>query len=225
MADFKKENYDPKNPDGKVEMIAVVRPNSAAYKKDAEGKPTGEPVAHYVDVMTNNSNLKKSEIQAGEGQAHPNLMNQKTEYTDKNTGEKKTGYSHSIRLSPSQLETIENAGGSKSLEKDGVKYIPFKANVMPVTEKVKDKDGNVVKTDDGKDKTRMVGAMPNTKTVEPSDLGNLTQNRLDKHFANTKAINEVQKAQAETNKNAQLSATAKETAAKETQSEVQSEMS
>lgn len=210
MADFSKASGNSREG---VEMIAVVRPDRVAYKKDEEGKPTSEPAAHYVDVMVNNSALKKADVQAGKGEAHPNLLNQKVEYEDKGTGEKKTGYNHEIRLTPGQLETIENAGGSRTLTKeDGTKYIPFKADVMPMTEKVKDEEGKVVKTEDGKDKVRVVGYMPNTKTVTESELGNLTEKRLDKHFDNTKAINEVQAAQAQANKNAALSATAAKSA-------------
>ncbi len=199
MADFRKESG---NSTEKVELIAVVRPKSVAYKKDEQGNRTSEVNAHYVDVMVNNSALKKADIQAGKGQAQPELYSQRTEYAD-DKGETKTGYNNGIRLTPGQLATIEAAGGSKTLIKeDGTLYIPFKADVMPIYETVKgedgkpkprlDKDGKPMEKD-GKPlyERKMVGYMPNTKTVTETELGNLTQNRLDKHYANTTAINEI----------------------------------
>ena len=66
MADFSKASG---NSMKDVELIAVVRPNKTAYKKDEAGKPTSEPLAHYVDVMVNNSGLKKGEIKEGKGRS------------------------------------------------------------------------------------------------------------------------------------------------------------
>ena len=205
MADFSKASG---NSMKGVELIAVVRPGRVAYKKDEKGELTNEVVANYVDVMVNNSALKKADIQAGKGQEHPNLLNQRKEYTDKESGETKVSFNHEIRLTPNQLTAIETAGAGKALDKDGTKYIPFKADVMPLTETVKDADGKVVMNEKGEPKKQMVGFMPNTKTLEPSELGNLTQNRLDKHFANTKALGVVmdeKRAAAKAAKDAKLS--------------------
>lgn len=205
MADFSKGSG---NSIKGVEMIAVVRPNNVAYKTDKE---TGEKTAAaaYVDVQVNNSALTKADVAAGKGQAHPNLYTKNTTYTDKDTGETKSGTEHGIRMSMSQLEAIEAAGKGKSLTKeDGTKYIPFKADVMGLKETVKGEDGKPVMDKDGKPQTKNVGMMPNTKTIQPTELGTLTQNRLDKHFANTKAINDVQKAQKDAAKEAKLEAAA-----------------
>lgn len=191
MADFSKGSG---NSTKGVELIAVIRPDRVAYAKDEAGNSTDKIAAQYVDVMVNNSALKKAEIQEGKGQEHPNLLNQRKSYTDKE-GNQKTGFKHEIRMSASQVADIEAAGGSKILEKDGVKYVPFKADVMPLTETVKDKDGNVVNNEKGEPKKQLIGFMPNTKTIEPTELGNLTQNRLDKHFANTKEIGKVKEQQ------------------------------
>lgn len=202
MADFRKDSG---NSTKNVEMIAVVRPGHVAMRQDKE---TGEskPSAAYVEVMVNNSALKKADIQAGKGQENPNLYSKKTEYTADN-GEKKTGYEHGIRMSMNQLDAIEKVGGKNTLTKeDGTKYIPFKADVMGLSETVKDKDGKPVMGDDGKPKQQLVGYMPNTKTLEPTELGTLTQNRLDKHFANTKALGEVKDAQRAEAKAAKLQA-------------------
>lgn len=202
MADFSKASG---NSMKDVELIAVVRPNKTAYKKDEAGKPTSEPLAHYVDVMVNNSGLKKGEIKEGKGQEQPNLYTKSISYTDKN-GETQKGFDHGVRFTPGQLDTIKKAGEGKSLTKeDGTMYIPFKADLMPLTETVKGKDG---------DTKKMVGYIPNTKTVEPSDT-KLTQNRLDKHFENTKAIGEVkdaERAAAKASKDAKLSADASKSA-------------
>ena len=223
MADFSKASG---NSTKGVELIAVVRPDRVAYKKDESGKPTSEPVAHYVDIMVNNSALKKADIQAGKGQERPNLLNQKAAYTDKD-GVSKTGYNHEIRFTNSQIASIKAAGESKALTKeDGTMYIPFKADVMPLTETVKDKDGNAIMNDNGKPKMRVAGYMPNTKTIEPTELGNLTQNRLDKHFANTKAIGEVcdeKRAAEKAAKGAKLSAEAAK-AAPEAEAEQSNEL-
>lgn len=201
MADFKKDSG---NSTKNVEMIAVVRPGHVATKTNEAGEKT--PTAAYVEVMVNNSPLKKADIQAGKGQENPNLYSRKTEYKTPE-GETKTGYDHGIRMSMKQLEAIETAGGKNTLVKeDGTKYIPFKADVMGLSETVKDKEGKPVMGDDGKPKQRLAGYMPNTKTVEPTELGTLTQNRLDKHFANTKAIGEVKDAQREAAKSAKLEA-------------------
>lgn len=187
MADFSKASG---NSMKGVELIAVVRPGRVAYKKDEKGERTGEVAANYVDIMVNNAGLKKADVQAGKGQEHPNLYNERVTY-DKD-GETKTGYKHEIRLAPSQLAAIENVGADKALTKeDGTKYIPFKADVIPMTETVKDENGKAVLDEKGEPKKQMVGYVPNTKTLESTELGNLTQNRLDKHFANTKAIGEV----------------------------------
>lgn len=211
MADFSKGSG---NSTKGVEMIAVVRPGHVAYGQDKE---SGEKVAKaaYVEVMTNNSQYTKADIAAGKGQANPNLYSKTTNYVDKD-GKQQTGYENGIRMSISQLETIEKAGGSKALTKeDGTKYIPFKADVMGLKETVKDKEGNPVKDENGKNKERLVGFMPNTKTVEPSELGNLTEKRLDKHFANTTAISDLAKERSEAakaSKDAKLQATASEKA-------------
>lgn len=208
MADFRKDSG---NSTKNVEMIAVVRPGHVAMKQDKE---TGEskPSAAYVEVMVNNSALKKADVEAGKGQANPNLYSKKTEYTAEN-GEKKTGYEHGIRMTMGQLEAIEKVGGKNTLTKeDGTKYIPFKADVMGLSETVKDKDGKAVMGDNGKPKQQLVGYMPNTKTLEPTELGTLTQNRLDKHFSNTAKINEVQSAMKAEAKAAKLEASASKSA-------------
>lgn len=194
MANFRNDSGNSRQG---VEMIAVVRPGRETEK------------SQYVEVMVNNSAVKKADAAKGMGQGDPNLYTKTTTFTDEKTGEKKTGYDHGIRLTKDQFAAIENAGGSKALEKeDGTRYIPFKADVMPLNQTVKDKEGNPVKDENGKNKTQMVGYMPNTKTIEPTELGNLTQNRLDKHFENTKTINEAQKAQKAASKAAKLEATA-----------------
>ena len=223
MADFSKASG---NSTKGVELIAVVRPDRVAYKKDENGKPIGDPVAQYVDVMVNNSALKKADVQAGKGQEHPNLLNQRKTYTDK-SGETKTGYNHEIRFTTGQVESIKKAGEGKMLVKeDGTMYIPFKADVMPLTESVKDKDGNVVTNDKDKPKMKVAGYMPNTKTIEPTELGTLTQNRLDKHFANTKELGKVydeKRAAEKASKDAKLSADASK-AAPETEAEQSKEL-
>lgn len=201
MANFKKESG---NSTKGVELIAVVRPGRVATKTD---EATGETktTAVYAEVMTNNSNLKKADIQAGKGQENPNLYSKPTEYVK--DGETKKGYDNGIRFSPKQLETIEAAGGKNTLTtEDGTKYIPFKADVMGLTESVKDKEGKPVMGDDGKPKQQLVGYMPNTKTVEPTELGKLTENKLNKHFENTTAINDVKDAQRAEAKAAKLQA-------------------
>lgn len=203
MADFSKGSG---NSIKGVEMIAVVRPNNKAYKVDKETNEKTATAA-YIDVQVNNSALTKADIAAGKGQASPNLLSKPTTYTDKETGETKKGTEHGIRMSMSQLEAIEKAGEGKTLVKeDGTKYIPFKADVMGLKETVKDENGKAVKDADGKPQTKTVGMMPNTTTIQPTELGKLTQNRLDKHFANTKAINDVQKAQKAAAKEAKLEA-------------------
>lgn len=217
MADFRKESG---NSTEQVELIAVVRPKSVAYKKDEEGKRTSEVSAHYVEVMVNNSALKKADIQAGKGQAQPELYSKRNGTYTNADGKTLPNYDNGIRLTPGQLNTIEAAGGSKTLTKeDGTLYIPFKADVMPIYETVKgedgkpkprlDKDGKPMEKD-GKPlyEHKMVGYMPNTKTVTETELGNLTQNRLDKHYANTTAINEV----ADAKKNAKMAEAASKAA-------------
>lgn len=203
MADFSKGSG---NSIKGVEMIAVVRPNNVAYSTDKDKNEKKAAVA-YIDVQVNNSALTKADIAAGKGQASPNLYSKPTTYEDKETGETKKGMEHGIRMSMSQLETIKKAGEGKTLTKeDGTQYIPFKADVMGLKETVKGEDGKPVKDADGKTQTKTVGMMPNTTTVQPTELGKLTQNRLDKHFANTKAINDVQKAQKAADKAAKLEA-------------------
>ena len=198
MADFSKKSGNSKTD---VEMIAVVR----------EGRETKDGKFVYADVMVNNNAYKKADIEAGKGQSSPNLYSRPSEYTDAN-GEKKSSYENGIKFAKSQIETIEAAGGKNTLVKeDGTKYIPFKADIMDLRQTVKDEKGNPVKGEDGKNKTELVGYMPNTKTVKPTELGRLTQNRLDTHFEKTSAINEVQKANAEAekvSKNAKLNAEA-----------------
>lgn len=223
MADFSKSSG---NSTKGVEMIAVVRPGHVAYGADKE---TGEKVAKaaYVEVMTNNSQFTKADIAAGKGQANPNLYSKTTSY--EKDGKTQKGHENGIRMSMSQLETIEKAGGDKTLTKeDGTKYIPFKADVMGLRETVKDDKGNPVKDKDGKNKEQLVGFMPNTKTVEPTELGRLTEKRLDKHFANTAAINDVAKERSEASKaakDAKLQATASEKAPAEASADKGKEMS
>lgn len=198
-------------------VIVVVRDGHEA--KDDKGNTK----AIYAEAMVDNSGLKKADVQAGKGQANPNLYSKKTEYTDEN-GEKKTGFEHGIRFSPSQIDAIKQTAGEKNtLEKDGATYYRVKADLMPMTETVKDKDGKPVMGEDGKAKQRMVGVMPNTKTLEPAE-GSLTPNRLDKHYANTAKINEVQSAMKAEAKTAKLEASAsKSTSAEKSVPEIENE--
>ena len=199
MANFKKDSG---NSMKGVNQICVVRPGREATNEN------GKVTAKYVEIMADNSKLTKAEIAAGKGQASPNLYSKRTTYVDKN-GETKQGYDNSIRITPSQLDAIEKAGEGKSLVKeDGTKYIPFKSDLMGLNESVKDKDGQAVMNENGKTKTKLVGYMPNTKTLEPSDYGKLTQARLDKHYNNTKAVHAQQAKMAAAEKSASLSATA-----------------
>lgn len=205
MANFRSDSG---NSTKGVEMIAVIRPDRVAYKKDENGNRTSEVSAQYVDVMVNNSALKKAEVQAGKGQEQPNLYAQKVSYTTE-AGEEKQSFKHEIRMSFNQVEAIKAAGKGKSLEKeDGTLYVPFKADVMGLNETVKDKDGKAVMNEKGEPQKHLVGYMPNTKTIQPTELGNLTQNRLDKHFANTKTLNEVKNAQRAAAKDAKMAETA-----------------
>ena len=210
MADFSKASGNSMK--GNTVIIAEREGHCA---KDENGKVK----AVYVEAMVDNSSLKKADIQAGKGQANPNLYSKKTDYTDEN-GETKSGYDNSIRMSESQVETIKAAAGKdntlETTDKNGnkVTYYRVKADLMPLMETVKGEDGKPAMGEDGKPQQKMVGTMPNTKTVESAE-GKLTQNRLDKHFANTEAINDVRKAAAAA-KSANLSATADKAEVKET---------
>lgn len=179
MANFTKSSG---NSTKDVEQIAVIRP----------GRETKDGNFAYVEVMANNSNLTKADVAAGKGQANPQLYTKKDGTYTAADGSEKPNYEHGIRLSKGQVDAIEAAGGKNALTKeDGTKYIPFKSDVMGKTEPVKDADGKAVMDKDGKPTSKLVGYMPNTKTIEPSDLGKLTEKRLDKHFSNTAAINDV----------------------------------
>lgn len=195
MANFSKSSG---NSTKDVELIAVKRSNNVAFDQN------GKPVAYYVDVMVNNM---QANIEKGEGQALPNLYTKQQEYVSKDTGEVKQGYNHGIRLTAGQMDTIMAVGGNNILSKnDGTQYIPFKADLMPLREKQFDADGKVIMDPNTPDKplTKMVGYMPNTKTVQASDYGLLTEEGLKQHFDNTKAVNERDKKI----KNAQMSAAA-----------------
>lgn len=173
-----------------VDMIAVIRPNRVAYQKDKDGKTTDKISAQFVDVMVDNSTLSADDIKAGKGQANPNLYSRSVSYKDKETGETKTGYNNGIRFAPSQVEAIKNVGKENALTtEDGTMYVPFKADLMYLKENVTDKQGQVVMGENGKPQKRNVGFLPNTETLTASENGPLTQERLAKHFENTKAVN------------------------------------
>lgn len=194
MANFSKSSS---NSMKDVELIAVKRNNNIAFDQN------GKPVAYYVDVMVNNA---QADVEKGEGQALPNLYTKQKDYVSKDTGEVKQGYTHGIRFTAGQIDTLVTAGGSNILSKDdGTQYIPFKADLMPLREKQFDTNGQVIMDPNKPDKplTKMVGYMPNTKTIKVSDYGPLTEESLKRHFENTKAINERNKKI----KNAQMTAT------------------
>lgn len=170
MADFRKETG---NSTKGVELIAVIRPGHEAQKD-------GKVISKYAAVMVNNTALTKKDIAEGKGQGQPNL------YAKKNGVDKdgKTLYNNDIRFSADQLAAIEKAGEGKSYtDEKGVKFVPFKADLMALRMEVTDKEGNKQK--------EMVGYMPNTKTLEPSELPKLTEARIKKQFDNTKEINKV----------------------------------
>lgn len=177
-----------------VELIAVIRPGRVIPQKDKEGNPTDKVGAQFVDVMVDNSTLTAADIKAGKGQSNPNLYSRAVEYTDKATGETKKGFDNGIRFSEKQVEAMKAAGEGKTLTKeDGTMYVPFKADLMYLKETVRDDAGNPVKNDKGETKKRNVGYLPNTDTLAPSELGAITQERLDKHFENTKAAKAADK--------------------------------
>ena len=192
MADFSKASGNSKQG---VELIAVVKPG----RMTKDGKK-------FVDFMVNNSAIKKADAEKGIGQSNPNLYTdptKKTTYTD-SKGVEKTKLSNGIPITMSQLAAIEAVGKGKMLEKElpakepavqnaaeqpdkkrsddnTIKYIPFKADLI-----------DYCKGD------KKVGYIPNTKTLQPTELGNLTEKRLAKHYANTSVINAAQKEQAQT---------------------------
>lgn len=202
-----------------VDMIAVIRPNRVAYQKDKDGKTTDKISAQFVDVMVDNSTLSADDIKAGKGQANPNLYSRSVSYKDKETGETKTGYNNGIRFAPSQVEAIKNVGKENALTmEDGTMYVPFKADLMYLKENVTDKQGQVVMGEDGKPQRRNVGFLPNTETLTASENGPLTQERLAKHFENTKAVNAEKDAKnaPEAEAQAEEKSAAKKTTAKRT---------
>ena len=215
MADFTKASGNSMNG---VNMIAVIRPNRVIHQKDKAGKETDKIAAQFVDIMVDNSTLSAEDIKVGKGQANPNLYSRAVTYQDKD-GNSKQGFNNGIKFSVDQVEAIKAAGEGNSLTKeDGTIYVPFKADLMYLRENVVDKSGEVVKDEDGKPQKRNVGFLPNTKTLAASDFGQLTQERLDAQFENTKAVkSEKDKAAAgKTNEAEKTDETAKTTKKKRT---------
>lgn len=206
MADFTKASG---NSMKGVELIAVIHNGRTVPKKTKDGKETDEIGARFVDVMVDNSTLTADDIKAGKGQSDPNLYSRRVTYTDKTTGEHKTGYDNGIRFSENQVNAIKAAGGNNILTKDdGTMYVPFKADLMNLKITTRDEAGNVIKDEKGAAVKKAVGLMPNTETLAPSERGPLTQERLDAHFENTRAANAVAKASKAAEKPAEKAAEA-----------------
>lgn len=182
-----------------VELIAVMRPGRFApggynaYVEDdnpyrAIGNENGrgpkiKPEVAFIEVMANNSQLSEADIKAGKGHEFPNL------YTHVKQG--KT-YEHSFPVEISQYQDIMEKGGAKAFtEKDGTRYVPFKADIVPYTKPVKDADGKPVMGEDGKPKREMIGYKPNMTTLRSTEFGALTKEDIDKQYSNTSALHKV----------------------------------
>lgn len=167
---------------------------------------------YHANVMVDNSSFTNADIKAGKGQADPNLRSRKYESVNEKTGETEIKTAHDIRFTESQIKKMKDVAGDKNTlttkDKNGkdVTFLRLDADLMIKEENAKDLKGQTVMGEDGKPKHSKF-VMPDTTTLRPAS-GTLTQNRVNKHFANTSKINEVQKSMAAKSKAANLEASA-----------------
>lgn len=151
------------------DLIFRIDESKVVYSSVEPDKVIGQP----IDVMISNAQVSAEDIAAGKGQSNPHFANRKSSYMDAN--KEKVYVNHNEYYQPSQVADIKATSGDNKVVKesyDGKKVTYYAAK------------GDAFITKDGR-------VLVNTKTLVPSE-NQLTPETLDQHYANTKAIKEVQ---------------------------------
>lgn len=192
------------NPTKDVELIAVVKPGcfspggfNARLEDDNPYRAIGcgsgnenksdkavKPEVAYVEIMANNGAFSSEDIKSGKGYERPNLHTCVSE-----DGKK---YSNSFPIPIKMYQDImENGGANAYTRKDGTQFVPFRADIVSNSKVKKDDKDQPVVSESGNYEREMIGYKPKMDTVKPTELGQLTNADITKHFENTKAIHEV----------------------------------
>lgn len=154
-----------------VECIArIIGP-----EKDRNGNIKG----YNVEFQTNEAIYTDKEIREGKGQEVPYLVIDRmaeSKIDDPEHNKRAYDKRNSVLLTKKQYESLMEAigdnrftGDGDNLTEKGQTYGAFRADVnVCVKQNVKDKNGDMVKDENGNPETKIIGRMPNPKTFKPS---------------------------------------------------------